>query len=184
MSQMGQTRRCRQQQSTAGLPSAAEELSPCQAVPKWQSPRIGNLASNRDPIQTALCSGCWSEIPERRRNMRPNAQRSVKDGLTITRYWLARSASSAVAPMPVATRRCPHYRRVDTADWPSTSGDIFRSLPRSRKSLSRHTFRSTSPAREALLSMSTAPPGSPPAWLRAPGLWWCKHREGRCGSRG
>ena len=27
-------------------------------------------------------------------------------------------------------------------------------------------------------------PGSPPAWLRAPGLWWCKHREGRCGSRG
>src|SRR6266446_5553767 len=60
--------------------------------------------------------------------------------------------------MPVATRRrCPHFRRVDTADWPSTSGDIFRSLPGSRKSLSRHTFRSTSPAREALLSMSTAP---------------------------
>jgi hypothetical protein len=33
-----------------------------------------------------------------------------------------------------------------SADWPSTSGDIFRSLPGSRKSLSRHTFRSTSPA--------------------------------------
>ena len=60
--------------------------------------------------------------------------------------------------MPVATRRrCPHFGRVDTADWPSTSGDILRSLPGSRKSLSRHTFRSTSPAREALLSMSTAP---------------------------
>ena len=87
--------------------------------------------------------------------------------------------------MPVATRRrCPHFGRVDTADWPSTSGDIFRSLPASRKSLSRHTFRSTSLAREALLSMSTAPPGSPPAWLRAPGLWWCEHRNGRCGSRG
>src|SRR5467141_23933 len=55
-------------------------------------------------------------------------------GLTITRHWLARSASSAVAPMPVATRRrCPHFRWVDTADWPSTSGDIFRSLPGSRK---------------------------------------------------
>src|SRR5438876_5701249 len=25
--------------------------------------------------------------------------------------------------------------------------------------------------------MSTAPSGSPPAWLRAPGLWWCKHRD-------
>src|SRR3984893_9092151 len=32
--------------------------------------------------------------------------------------------------------------------------------------------------------MLTASPGSPPAWLRAPGLWWCKHREGRCRSRG
>src|SRR6267378_525424 len=64
----------------------------------------------------------------------------------------------AVALMPVATRRrCPHFRRADTADWPSTSGDIFRNLPGSRKSLSSHTFRSTSPAREALLSMSTAP---------------------------
>src|SRR3984893_15897653 len=59
----------------------------------------------------------------------PTRSCSVKGGLTITRYWLARSASSAVAPMPVATRRrCPHYRWVDTADWPSTSGDIFRSL--------------------------------------------------------
>ena len=28
------------------------------------------------------------------------------------------------------------------------------------------------------------PPGLPPAWLRTPGSWWCKHREGRCGSRG
>src|ERR1700757_4223553 len=101
-------------------------------------------------------------IPERRRNMRSNAQ-LVKDGLTITRYWLARSASSAVALMSVATRRrCPHFRRVDTADWPSTSGDIFRSSPGSRKSLSRHTFRSTSPAREALVSMSTAP-----SWVAA-----------------
>src|SRR5438874_2515440 len=65
--------------------------------------------------------------------------------------------------MPVATRRrCPHFRRVDTADWPSTSGDIFRSLLGSRKSLSRHTFRSTSRARQALLSMSTAP-----SWVAA-----------------
>src|SRR5467141_1743091 len=60
------------------------------------------------------------------------------------------------------TARLPHFRWVDTADWPSTSGDIFRSLPGSRKSLSRHTFRSTSPAREALLSMSTAPLGRRP----------------------
>src|SRR5437870_1457153 len=59
--------------------------------------------------------------------------------------------------MPVATRApLPHFRRVDTADRRSTSGDIFRSLPGSRKSLSRHTFRSTSLAREALLSMSLA----------------------------
>src|SRR5439155_6688798 len=42
--------------------------------------------------------------------------------------------------------------------------------------LSRRTFRSTSRARQALLSTSTAaswvaaPPGP-----RAPGLWWCKH---------
>ncbi len=60
------------------------------------------------------------------------------------------------------TARLPHFRWVDTADWPSTSGDIFRSLPGSRKSLSGHTFRSTSLAREALLSMSTVP-----SWVAA-----------------
>jgi hypothetical protein len=50
--------------------------------------------------------------------------------------------------------------------------------------LSSHNLRSTSPAREALLSVSTAPPGSHRAWLQVPGLRWCKHRDGRCGSRG
>src|SRR5467141_574902 len=60
------------------------------------------------------------------------------------------------------TARLPHFRWVDTADWPSTSGDIFRSLPGSRKSLFGHTFRSTSLAREALLSMSTVP-----SWVAA-----------------
>jgi hypothetical protein len=42
MSPKGQTRRYRQRLSTAGLPSAAEELLPGQAVPKWQSPKTGN----------------------------------------------------------------------------------------------------------------------------------------------
>src|SRR6267143_5394210 len=41
-SAMGQNRRCRQRLSTAGLPSTAEEMLPCQAIPKWQSPRTGN----------------------------------------------------------------------------------------------------------------------------------------------
>ena len=54
MTAVGQTRRCRQRLSTAGLPSAAEELLPCQAVAKWQSPRTGNWgcksAPNRAPI--------------------------------------------------------------------------------------------------------------------------------------
>src|SRR6266481_7538571 len=58
---LGQNRRCRQRLSTAGLPSTAEELLPCQAVPKWQSPRTGNSTSNRDPIQTALSRGCCPE---------------------------------------------------------------------------------------------------------------------------
>ncbi len=78
----------------------------------------------------------------------------------------------------------PRFHWIDSADWPTTSGGVLRSWPRSKESLSRLTLRSTSPARQALLSMSTAPPGSPPAWPRAPGSWWCKHREGRCGSRG
>jgi len=96
-------------------------------------------------------------IPERRRNMRPNAQlfrkRRAHDHQVLARALCKQrscsDASSNTAPLL-------HFRRVDTADWPSPSGDIFRSLPGSRKSLSHHTFRSTSPAREALLSMSTA----------------------------
>src|SRR6266446_724335 len=52
-------------------------------------------------------------------------------------------------------------------------------LPRSEKSLSELTLRSTSLAKEALLSTSTASSWSPPAWPRAPGLWWCKHRDRR-----
>src|SRR5712671_3039577 len=36
--------------------------------------------------------------------------------------------------------------------------------------LSSHNFRSTSPAREALLSVSTAPPGSPPRPAPSAGL--------------
>jgi hypothetical protein len=53
-------------------------------------------------------------------------------------------------------------------------------LPRSEKSLSRLTLRSTPPTKEALLLTSTAPSlGAPPAWSRAPGLWWCKHRGRR-----
>jgi len=36
--------------------------------------------------------------------------------------------------MPVETRRrCPHYRWVDTADWQSTSGDIFQKLAGQQK---------------------------------------------------
>ena len=55
-----------------------------------------------------------------------------------------------------------------SADWRS-----------SKESLFRHTLRSTSPARQALLSVLTALPGSLPAWRRAPGLRWCKHRDRR-----
>jgi hypothetical protein len=53
-------------------------------------------------------------------------------------------------------------------------------LPRSEKSLSRLTLRSTPPTKEALLLTSTAP-----SWERRPrlvpsaGLWWCKHRDRR-----
>jgi hypothetical protein len=43
----------------------------------------------------------------------------------------------------------------------------------------RLTLRSTSLAKEALLSTSTASSWSPPARLRAPGLRWCKHRDRR-----
>ena len=49
----------------------------------------------------------------------------------------------------------------------------------SEKSLSELTLRSTSLAKEALLSTSTASSWSPPARPRAPGLWWCKHRDRR-----
>src|SRR3984893_13128382 len=146
---------------TVPMPSRPEVAEP-------HNRKLGGCESapNRDPIQNRSMPRMLLGIPERRRNMRPNAQLFRKRRANNHRYWLARSASSAVPLMPGATRRrCPHFRRVDTAGWPSTSGDIFRSLPGSRKSLSRHTFRSTSPAREALLSMSTAllgrrPPGS------------------------
>jgi hypothetical protein len=102
-------------------------------------------------------------IPERRRNMRPNAQlfrkRRAHDHQVLARALCKQrscsNASSNTAPLP-------HFRWVETADWPSMSGDIFRSLPGSRKSLSRHTFHSTFPAREALLSVSTAP-----SWVAA-----------------
>jgi hypothetical protein len=91
--------------------------------------------------------------------MRPKAQlfrkRRAHDHQVLARALCKqRSCSSNTAPRP-------HFRRVDKADWPSTSG-IFRSLPGSRKSLSCHTFRSTSAAPEALLSMSTAP-----SWVAA-----------------
>ena len=88
------------------------------------------------------------------------------------------NSSSDTAPLPRA------FTGLTQRNRPITSCGVLRSRLRSKESLSRHTFRSTSLARQALLSMSTAPSGSPPAWLRAPGLWWCKHREGRCGSRG
>ena len=52
-------------------------------------------------------------ISERRRNMRPNPQLLRKRRAHDTGYWLARSTSSAVALMPVATRRrCPHFRKL------------------------------------------------------------------------
>src|ERR1700730_9636169 len=51
------------------------------------------------------------------------------------------------------------FRRFDTADWPTTSCGILRNWPRGEKSLSRLTLRSTSPAKEALLSMAPAASG-------------------------
>src|SRR5215470_2965838 len=41
------------------------------------------------------------------------------------------------------------------------------------------TFHSTSRAKRALLCVFTASFLGRPAWLRAPGLWWCKHRDRR-----
>src|SRR6266446_9989750 len=94
---MGQSRRCRQRLSTAGLPSTAEEPQPWPSRPESDRPQIA---------------------PERN----------------------------------------------------TTSCNVLKErAAQERKSLSRRTFRSTSPGREALLSMSTAPLGLPPAWLRAPG---------------
>ena len=46
------------------------------------------------------------------------------------------------------------------------------------KPLSRRRLRSTSRAKEALLRTVDAPSWvARPAWLRVPGLRWCKHRE-------
>src|SRR6267143_6413228 len=54
-SAMGQNQRCRQRLSTAGLPSTAEELLPCQAVrsDRAPEPETGGCeaAPNRDHIQ-------------------------------------------------------------------------------------------------------------------------------------
>src|SRR5215470_8716911 len=41
------------------------------------------------------------------------------------------------------------------------------------------TFHSTSRAKRALLCVFTASFLGRPAWLRAPGLGWCKHRDRR-----
>src|SRR6266481_10065230 len=102
-------------------------------------------------------------IPERRRYMRPNAQlfrkRRAHDRQVLARALCKQgsssSASSNTAPLPPL----PRGRHSGLA---VNERRHFRSLPGSRKSLSRHTFRSTSPAREALLSMSTAP-----SWVAA-----------------
>src|ERR1700730_14758067 len=143
---------------TVPMPSRPEVAEP-------HNRKLGGCESapNRDPIQNRSMPRMLLGIPERRRNMRPNAQlfrrRRAHNHQLLARALckqpLCPNAGSNTAPLP-------HSRWVDTADWPSMSGDIFRSLPGSRKSLSRHTFRSTSPAREALLSVSTAP-----AWVAA-----------------
>ena len=84
--------------------------------PEWQSPRTRNWrlwigAQQRPPSKTALCRGCCLEIPERRRNMRPNAQlfrkRRAHDHQVMARpLCKQRSCSSAnsntapLAPLP------------------------------------------------------------------------------------
>src|SRR5436309_5424606 len=100
------------------------------------------------------------------------ARQYAMGGASSATSELSCSNASDTAPLPRAFTGLMQRTR------PTTSCGVLRSRLRSKESLSRHTFRSTSLARQALLSMSTAPSGSPPAWLRAPGLWWCKHREG------
>ena len=82
-------------------------------------------------------------------------------------------------------RSCPNASSDQRATARASSCSVLRSWPRSKESLSRHTFRSTSPAWQALLSVSTAS-----SWVAAPpgperrACGGVASRQARCGSRG
>ncbi len=87
------------------------------------------------------------------------ARQYAMGGASSATSELSCSNASDTAPLPRA------FTGLTQRNRPITSCGVLRSRLHSKESLSRHTFRSTSLARQALLSMSTAPSGSPPAWL-------------------
>ena len=69
-------------------------------------------------------------------------------------------------------------------DWPTAGYGVLRSCA-AEEIVARPQFPLDFPAREALLSMSTAPPGSPPRLASSAGLVVVQaSRPARCGSRG
>src|SRR6266850_7376570 len=139
-----------------------------------RQPSRGDTSRMNREVQVRICEGLGVKLPGPTRQSRRCRQRLSTAGLP----------STAEEPQPWPSR--PESDRPQIApERNTTSCNVLKErAAQERKSLSRRTFRSTSRAREALLSMSTAPPGSHRAWLQVPGLWWCKHRDGRCGSRG
>src|SRR3984893_7482761 len=88
---------------TVTLPSRPEVTEP-------QNRKLEAVKRRRTetPSKTVLCRGCCSEIPERRRNMRPNAQlfrrKRAHDHQVLARALCKQrscsNASSNMAPLP------------------------------------------------------------------------------------
>ena len=123
--------------------------------------------------------------PKPARQAEAIAASAVKWKIGVSRlgyYALSSTRSLPRCTLDCLTRDPPLLSLVDTADWPTTSCGVS-------KSCSKESMSDTLSARlprhgKHCYPCRRPPPGSPPAWLRAPGLRWCKHREGRCGSRG
>src|SRR6202045_159920 len=95
---------------------------------------------------------------------------------------LPRRITAAVALMPVATRRrCPPSAGL-TQRIGRQRAATFSEACRAAENRCPSTLSARLPWHGKHCCPCRRPPaGSPPAWLRAPGLGWCKHREGRCG---
>ena len=122
-------------------------------------------------------------IPERRRNMRPNAQLFRKK----------RAHDHRILARALCKQRSCSNASSNTAPLPPTSAGLTQRIGRQQAATFSEACRAAENRCPATLSARLPrhgkhccpcrrpSPGSPPAWLRAPGLWWCKHREGRCG---